>query len=148
MNRLEVLVFGAAPWVSPATRMVMQVLVAGRGRFGSAAALARLAGLSSRYQLGRLLARDGVPTLERLAAWIRLIGWMLEWEERRRSLCDQALKAGHSPASYYRTAADLTGETWLILRAQGVEGLFLRFSAECRNPARHRLETGAPARYA
>jgi len=135
MTQLEVLILGAAPWISPRSRAVIRRLVAAGGRFAGADAFARSVDIPNRFQLTRLLSREGLPTLERLAAWVRLMGWSLEWEVRGRSLCDQALKPGRSPAGYYRTVEDLAGLTWRVVRSQCIDGVFLRFCAECRRIA-------------
>lgn len=87
--------------------------------------LARALGLRNRHQLARLLARQNLPTLEILAAWIRVFGWLLAWERDRITLARAALEDGQDPAVRFRTVRDIVGCTWRELQERGSAWLML-----------------------
>src|SRR2546428_1240184 len=59
----------ALPWLSADGRAVMNTLVCSNGRVGSTQVLCERVGLRSRFQLNRLLRREGLPPYEELAGW-------------------------------------------------------------------------------
>src|SRR3989442_15974116 len=68
----------ALPWLSADGRAVMNTLVCSNGRVGSTQVLCERVGLRSRFQLNRLLRREGLPPYEELAGW----GWGFFWMGR------------------------------------------------------------------
>jgi hypothetical protein len=129
---LEALLLSTLYWVSPIGREAV-VLIATFGAIG-ADPLARRLGLQSRYQLGRILAHDGLPPLQELKAWIRVVGWVLEWEQGGISLCRSALNRDIDPAICYRLVKRLTSLPWTEVRCRGLAWTLLRLRDRCRPP--------------
>src|SRR5687767_11832802 len=99
-------------WISPAVRALLDAVVQERGFIGSGDSLARCLGVSNRHVLNRMLRSEGLPSCTRLAAWIRVLFWVAEFEDNGASLSGQALAAGKDPAVYYRTVRRVTGSDW------------------------------------
>src|SRR2546425_7394299 len=74
---LATLLHQALPWLSVDGRAVVNTLVCDNGRVGSAQALCQRVGLRSRFQLNRLLRREGLPPYEELAGWVCVFYWMV-----------------------------------------------------------------------
>ena len=66
------------PWLSAQGRAVINVLVCENGRVGSADLVAVRLGLGTRFQLARLLRREGLPPYEVLTGWASVLYWMFE----------------------------------------------------------------------
>jgi hypothetical protein len=109
----------ALHWLSPQGHAVVQQLILTQGYPSSASQLALAVGLRNRYQLSRLLEREGLPCLEDLAGWIRVILWVSDWESKRVSLSQSALGAIRDPAACYRTVERVTGHSWNRVRSLG-----------------------------
>ena len=124
-----VLVVGALSWISPTSRQVLRELTTFR-RIG-ADLLARRVGLRNRYECARALARDGLPTLQDLRAWMNLVDWVLEWELGRKSLYRIVLAEGLEPAACYRTVKRLTGLTWRTVRSRGIVSVLQDLRSRC-----------------
>src|SRR5260370_37344931 len=75
---LASLLQGALPWLSSDGRAVVNTLICDNGRVGSVRALCERVGLRSRFQLGRLLRREGLPPYEELSGWGSLLCWMID----------------------------------------------------------------------
>ena len=90
--------------------------------------------LVSTLQLARILAHDGLPPLQELKAWIRIVGWVLEWEWERMSLCRSALNHDIDPAVCYRLVKRLTGASWTQVRTRGLAWTLLQLRERCRPP--------------
>jgi len=129
---LEALLVSTLHWVSPTGREAV-VLLANFGAVG-AEQLAHRLGLQTRYQLARILAQDGLPPLQELKAWIRIVGWVLEWERERMSLCRSALNRDIDPAVCYRLVKRLTGASWTQVRTRGLAWTLLQLRERCRPP--------------
>ncbi len=129
---LEALLLSTLHWMSPTGREAV-VLLATFGAIG-AEPLARRLGLHSRYQLWRILAHDGLPPLQELRSWIRIVGWVLEWEQGGISLCRSALNRGIDPAICYRLVKRLTGMLWTRVRCRGLAWTLLQMRERCRPP--------------
>lgn len=134
MPVLILLLSGTLYWVSLRTRAVLDALVACDGEFGRARFFAVRLGFRDRHQLARVLAREGLPPLEELAAWIRVIRWVLSWEQDRTALSELALGGGADPAVCYRTVRRLTGANWRDVRARGLAWALDRLRDRCRIP--------------
>jgi hypothetical protein len=141
---LEALLLSTLFWLSPRSREVVVLLVT----FGAMGAdsLAKRLGLTSRYQLGRILAHDGLPPLQELKSWIRVVGWVLEWEQRGTSLCRSALSRDIDPAVCYRRVKELTGSSWTEVRRRGLAWSLLQLRDRCRPPADVLARAGRTAR--
>jgi len=74
---LASLLHQALPWLSVDGRAVVNTLVCDNGRVGSAQALCQRVGLRSRFQLNRLLRREGLPPYEELSGWVCVFYWMV-----------------------------------------------------------------------
>jgi hypothetical protein len=117
---------------SPTGRVVLDHLAAVRGQVGSAQSFAHRVGLASRHQLHRRLQRDGLPPIEGLAAWVRILAWVTEAEQTHRSLFDIAVRAGLDPPTCYRTVTRITLEHWSTVCKNGSAWVLLRLIDECR----------------
>lgn len=127
MDPLAALVESILPRVSATSCRVVQGLVANRGSIRNANLFARALGLRNRDQLRRILMADGLPCLEDLAGWVRLLGWALDAEKLGVGLSRSALKVGKDPRSGYRTVKRLTGKSWADVRALGSDGVLIMF---------------------
>lgn len=140
MDQITVLVCNTLHWVSPAGRAVIAALADCGGAFGTAPFFASRLGFRDRHQLARLLAYEGLPPLQELAAWIRVLGWLLEWEQRGTALCRLALRCCADPAAYYHTVNRLTGLSWSEVRRRGVAWVLWQLREQCEAArARHHL---------
>jgi DNA-binding transcriptional regulator YdaS (Cro superfamily) len=143
MHFASTLLQTALHWLSPQGHAVIQQLVATQGYAGSAHEIAVAVGLRNRFQLSRLLDREGLPSLENLAAWIRVMIWALEWETSKTSLSQSALGAIRDPAACYRTVERVTGLTWNKVRSLGSSWVLLAFVECCHGNSVGHAETGA-----
>jgi hypothetical protein len=126
------------PGVSRSGRDVIDLLIEERGCFGSADRLARLVGLRNRHQLAYTLRGDGLPQLQRLAGWIRLLLWVAEYESEGISLCRSSLDEARDPAFRYRLVKRITGLEWTVVRARGLVWLVYEFVGRCSPSVRER----------
>jgi hypothetical protein len=131
MHFANTLLQTALHWLSPQGHAVVGRLVANQGYPGSAHQIALAVGLKNRFQLGRLLYREGLPCLEDLGGWIRVMLWVLEWENSRRSLSQSALDSVRDPATCYRTVERVTGLAWNRVRVLGPDWVLLAFLESC-----------------
>src|SRR5437879_9633198 len=119
------------------------------GHASSAGEIAAWVGLRDRHQLARGLRRDGLPPLEQLAGWARVLYWMLEAEAGDRSLLELARREQLDPAVAYRLVQRVTGLRWSQVRRAGLAALLARFRERCPDPfSTPRLRAGAQARSA
>ena len=132
MHFASTLLQTALHWLSPQGHAVIQLLVTTRGYAGSAHQIALAVGLRNRFQLSRLLDREGLPSLENLAGWIRVMIWVIEWETSRTSLSQSALEAIRDPAPCYRTVERITGLGWNRVRTLGSAWVVLSLMDCCR----------------
>jgi YVTN family beta-propeller protein len=135
--RLTNLLQGALAHVSPASRAVLSTLGCRNGDAPSANEVAAWVGLRNRQQLARALQRDGLPPLERLAGWTRVLYWMLEAESTGMSLFQLARRDNEDPAVAYRLVRRVTGLRWSQARKAGVRRALSWFLDE-----RHARTTG------
>ena len=124
--RLTSLLQTALPELSPASRAVVNTLACRNGNAPSARELADWVGLRDRYQLARALRRDGLPPLEQLAGWTRVLYWMMEAETSGLSLRQLAQREGIDPAVAYRLVNRVTGQPWSQAQRAGVPVALLR----------------------
>jgi len=125
---------GALPWLSPDGRAVVNLLVCSNGRVGSAQTLCQRIGLRSRFQLNRLLRREGLPAYEELAGWVCVLHWMLQADAGvgRGSLLPLAREAPMEPATSYRLVRRVTNHSWKDLRRAGTAEVLRWFQQRVR----------------
>jgi hypothetical protein len=123
------------PWVSTVGRSVLMALVKRHGYPGPADSFAASIGVRNRYQLSRILQRDGLPCLEELAGWVRLLTWVTSWETSGVPLSRSALSSLRDPSPMFRLVERLTGHTWTQVRSLGSDWVFLQLLERCRRGA-------------
>ncbi len=122
----------ALPRLSADGRAVISALGCFNGDPSSPADLAVMVGMHSRYQLARVLRRDGLPPLEELAGWARLLYWMAEAQRNGTSLRRLARGANLDVTTAYRLVRRLTGLRWSQLQRLGLPLVLKRFRSRCR----------------
>ncbi len=143
MHFASTLLQTALHWLSPQGHAVIRLLLVSHGYPGSAHEMALAVGLRNRFQLGRLLCREGLPCLEDLAGWIRVMLWVLEWESSRQALSQVALGSVRDPATCYRTVERLTGQGWNRVRNLGSTWVLLTMVEYCRRDLPELAEAGS-----
>ena len=128
---LTTLLHTALPHLTAQARAVVSVLAAFNGHAPPAGELAAMVGMHSRYQLARLLRREGLPPLEELAAWARVLYWKHETDARRGSLRELARRAGVDTATAYRVVRRVTGRRWSELQRTGLATALRQFRDRC-----------------
>lgn len=135
MQPLAALLLGTLDWLSPATREIVIQLSTVQGiRTGL---LAQQLTRRSRHQVARLLSHDGLPCLKQLRMWVRVVGWVLQWETDRTSLYRSAIAQDIDPAACYRSVRKVTGLAWSAVRIRGLAWLLLELRATCHIPDGH-----------
>ncbi len=126
----------ALPWLSPHGRAVVNTLICANGRVGSIVTLCDRLGLRSRYQLGRLLQREGLPPYEELAGWVCVFSWMLRADAGlgRGRLRPLAGLTHMDSATSYRLVRRVTGRCWKDLRLAGTPEVVRWFERRIRPP--------------
>jgi hypothetical protein len=130
------LLLAALPLKSPETTRVVVALAALGGLLHDTQRFAAVHGMGSRYRVARVLRRESLPQLEELAAWVRLIRWLVRWQANSDSLSRMALDDGLETSVCCRTIRRLTGATWTQARARGPEWAILLLTERCRTLAR------------
>lgn len=123
--------YAALPWVSQHVRAILTSLAASNGCIGSADHLARITALRSRFQLARLLRRDGLPPAGQLVAWTRVLYWLHQAEVNGSTLGHLVLVDSIDPATASRLVKRVLGITWTTARARGFQSALDRFVTEC-----------------
>ena len=82
----------AVPQLSARGHEILALLANSGARIQSADSVALRLGLHSRHQVARALRREGLPQIEELCAWIKVLHLLLEWEHTHRSLLTLARK--------------------------------------------------------
>src|SRR3989440_4016664 len=143
---LTALLQTALPRMSLASRAVISALGCLNGKPPYAAEIAAWVGLRDRFQLARALRRDGLPPLEQLAGWARVLYWVLTAEATGTTLRQLARGDDMDPAVAYRLVNRLTGQHWSEVRRTGLPGLLPRFHEHCRihapSPPTDLVDTG------
>lgn len=127
------------PWLSARGRAVINFLILDNGRASSATSLASRLGLSSRYQLARLLRSEGLPTYETLTGWISSLCWHLEAERSDATLVALSQRSDRALAASYRLVRRVTGSRWRELRRSPADELLRRFLEQCGPPRQVRV---------
>jgi hypothetical protein len=129
--RLTSLVQGVLPNVSATSRAVLSTLACRNGYAPPAGEVAAWVGLRDRFQLARALRADGLPPLEQLAGWIRVLHWVLEAESTGAALLEITQRDGIDPATAYRLVRRVTGLRWSEVRRQGASMILLKLRDRC-----------------
>lgn len=119
LANLLALLRAARPGMTLVPRCVVEAIVLTGGSLGPARDVAGWLGLRNRFELARLLKREGLPPLHRLAAWTTVISWLEASERDGVSLCQLAYHSGRHPAACYRLVKEVTGQAWEQTRARG-----------------------------
>lgn len=100
-------------------RVVVEAILLCEGPIGTAQAVARELGLPNRFKLARLMKREGLPPLHRLAAWATVLSWVQRAERQGVSLCWIAFRSHRHPSACYRLVREVTGLRWEAVRSKG-----------------------------
>lgn len=124
----------ALPWLSPQGRAVIHSLICDNGRAGSTQLLCERLGLRTRFQLNRLLQREGLPPYEELAGWVCVFHWMLRADAgaAQGALRPMASESSMALASCYRLVRRVTGRHWTRLRQVGTDEVMRWFVERTR----------------
>jgi hypothetical protein len=144
-EQLHLLLAGTLPARSAESRLVLRALVDSGGRVGNACAFAAGLRMGSRFRVARLLRRETLPQLEELAAWVRVLGWILWSQEGPVALERIAMSEGLEASVCCRTVRRLTGATWTEARTRGPEWLVALLAARCSALAGRREAGGETA---
>ena len=131
-------VHASRPDLSLRSRAVVEAVLLSGGTIGTAQQVAPHLGLNNRFDLARLLKREGLPPLHDLAAWASVLAWVDRAEGTGCSLCQLAFRARKDPATCYRTVKRVTGLRWVELRRRGSAWMAARFLSHCRGLPRGR----------
>jgi hypothetical protein len=134
------LLLAALPLRSPESVRLMEALARSGGLIRDAHRFATDVAMGSRFRVARVLRREALPQLEELAAWVRLLRWLILWQSDSRSLSRIALDAGLETSVCCRTIRRLTGVTWTEARERGSEWALILLVERCRSLA----TTGRP----
>lgn len=112
---------------------VVEAIMLTEGPIGSAHAVARRLGLSNRFQLARLLKREGLPPLHRIAEWATLESWVTLAERDGVSLSNIAIRTKKHASACYRLVKEITGLGWEDVRVLGSSWVQNEFSNRLRS---------------
>ncbi len=129
--RLTSILQATLPKLSATSWAVVSTLACRNGRALPPNQVAQWVGLNTRFQLARALRRDGLPPLERLADWTRVVHWVLETESTGASLRRMARRERLDPAVAYRLVRRATGLRWSDVRRAGLAAALQRLRDLC-----------------
>ena len=132
LDRVLLTIRSARPGMRLRARAIVEAIVLSKGSIGSAQRVASELGLNNRFQLARLLERDGLPPLHRLTEWVTILSWVEATEREDVSLCWIAFRSHRHPSACYRLVKKVTGHGWEELRAKGSAWLLQQFLKELR----------------
>ena len=118
------------PRMTMPTRAIVEAVLLSEGSIGSTEFVAHRLGLNNRFQLARMLKREGLPPLHRLAAWTAILGWVQASEQDGACLFRLAFRSHRHPSACYRLVKEITGLSWLEVRAHGAAWVERRLMAE------------------
>ncbi len=119
----------ARPGLRLLPRAIVEAILLVEGPIGSADAIAKALGLHSRFQLARMLKREGLLPLHVMAEWATVLSWVVAAERDGVSLCWLAFRSKRHPSACYRLVKEITGQCWEDVRARGsawVQRMFLK----------------------
>lgn len=114
-------------------RAIVEAVLLSEGPIGSTRRVAGLLGLRNRFQLARMLKREGLPPLHRLAAWTAILAWVRAAERDGMCLFRLAYRSHRHPSACYRLVKEVTGLCWSEVRARGAEWVERRLMAELQH---------------
>src|SRR2546430_15188821 len=120
--RLATILSTALPPLPREARAVVDLLACTNGLLPPGGEVLTSLGLRPRHQVARVLRRAGLPPLEELAGWTRVLHWLHEAERTGNSLLQLARESRLEPATCYRLVRRLTGQPWSRVRRGGVAG--------------------------
>jgi hypothetical protein len=119
-------------------RAIVEAILLSEGSIGSAKLVANLLGFRSRFQLARLLKREGLPPLHRLAAWTTILSWVRAAECEGICLFRLAFRSHRHPAACYRLVREVTGLSWMEVRGRGSQWVEHMLVKEFRDVLRNK----------
>ena len=134
----------ALPHLTFRAQVIVDALMLGGGDIGSATYVSRMLGMGSRFALGRMLWRQGLPGLRELSGWISVLAWVIAAERSDLSLFMIAVHSKRSPAVCYRLVRRLTGRTWVKVRARGSAWVLGLFVERCKRILQQKRKRGRP----
>jgi hypothetical protein len=132
---LRRLLLAALPLASPESVRLVEALARSGGLLHDAQRFAIDIHMGSRYRVARVLRRECLPQLEELAAWVRVMRWLILGQFGAGSLSRMALDDGLETSVCCRTVRRLTGATWTEVRKRGPEWVILLLIERCRSLA-------------
>jgi len=132
LARVLLAIRAARPGLTLRARAIVEAILLSNGPIGSAESVGHALGLKNRFQLARLLQRQGLPALHRLTEWVTVLSWSFAAEENDVSLCWMAFRSRRHPSACYRLVKEVTGRGWEDVRARGSEWLLRQFIKELR----------------
>jgi len=132
----------SCPTLTLFPRAIVEAILLTEGPIGSAQVVARELGLQNRFRLARLLRREGLPPLHRLAGWATVLSWVVQAERDGVSLCWMAFRSCRHPSACYRLVREVTGRSWTDVKARGSRWLQREFLQEVRGAERVLAERG------
>lgn len=130
---LRRLLLAVLPLRSSQSVRLVEALAQSGGLVHDARRFASDIGMGSRYRVARVLRREGLPQLEELAGWVRLVRWLIIWRSGAGSLSRMALDDGLEISACCRTVRRLTGVTWTEARERGPEWVLILLAERCRS---------------
>ena len=128
------------------SRAVLEAVLLAHGSVGSLESVAGHLGLHNRFELARLLRRDGLPPMRRIAAWVSVLSWVECAERNGTSLCSIALRSHRHPSACYRLVKEITGLRWGDVRARGSQWVERQLLQEFHARSQRGGAEGAPWR--
>lgn len=122
----------AIPRLSATGREVIALLAGCGGCIDCPDSIATRIHLGSRHRLARVLKREGLPQIEELCAWIKVLRLLLDWEHSHRSLYTMAMDASLYPPTCYRLVKRITTKTWRQPCGDGFAIMLIGFVNRCR----------------
>ncbi len=107
----------------PAIAHILREIDEVRGQIRPASHFAVRCGYRNRDQLRHALERAGLPGIEVLGQWSRILAWTRESQASGLSLCHLTTQRGEDVSAAYRLVHDLTWHPWSQVRANGLEWL-------------------------
>ena len=131
MDTLAQQLCSAIPRLPATGREIVTFLADSGGCIDCPDAFAMRVHLRSRHQLARVLRREGLPQIEELCAWIKVLCLLIGWEQTHRSLYTMALDASLHPPTCYRLVKRITSKTWRQACDDGFGIMLVRFVTRC-----------------
>ena len=138
-DALRRLLLAVLPLRSAESLRLVEALVRSGGLVHDARRFAIDLEMGSRYRVARILRREGLPQLEELAGWVRLLRWLTIWQSGAGSLSRMALDDGLELSACCRTVRRLTGVTWTEARERGPEWAMILLAERCRSASQRRV---------